>query len=34
VAIDFKKMTATLTSILSLIEGEEVAKRQVRVFIS
>jgi len=26
-------MAATLTSILSLIEGEEVAKRQVRVFI-
>src|SRR6266446_10963375 len=25
-------MAATLTSILSLIEGEEVAKRQVRVF--
>jgi len=26
-------MAATLTSILFLIEGEEVAKRQVRVFI-
>jgi len=26
-------MAATLTSILSLVEGEEVAKRQVRVFI-
>jgi len=26
-------MAATLTSILALIEGEEVAKRQVRVFI-
>jgi len=26
-------MTATLTSILSLVEGEEVAKRQVRVSI-
>jgi len=26
-------MAATLTSILSLIEGEEVAKRQVRVYV-
>jgi len=26
-------MAATLTSILSLIEGEEVAKRQLRVYV-